>query len=425
MASGDVLVVGNGAREHAFVWKLRQSPFVKSIYVAPGNAGTACIADNISIDITDINTLSHFAREKDIDLTVVGPELPLKLGIVDLFQQNGLCIFGPTASASKIETSKVFAKNLMVEYGIPTAPFRLFSSYQEAYAYIHERDYPLVVKPDDLTGGKGVEVCKEIIQAEIALKKIMLDRVYGDAGNIVIIEDCLQGREVSIHTLCSKNTRHTLIPIQDNKTLGDSDTGPNTGGMGSYAPVDMFRDNDLFHVEQIIIDPILTALRQRGTPFTGCLYTGLMVTANGPKVLEFNARFGDPETQPLMVLFANDLFLILQSYARVEQEIQPIFTNNQHAVCVNLCSEKYPSSEHKSVPIYGIKQAHDLSDKITIFHGATKLIDGQLYTNGGRILSVTAVGDSLEKAASLAYRVCGDKYIHFEGMQYRMDIAKV
>lgn len=422
MARGDVLVVGNGAREHAFVWKLKKSAFLGSIYVAPGNAGTAYIAHNISIEITDINTLFRFAREKDIELTVVGPELPLKLGIVDLFQKNGLCIFGPTASASRIETSKTFAKKLMVDHHIPTAPFRIFTSYQEANRHIHERGLPFVVKPDSLTGGKGVCVCKTIEEAEIALKTTMVDRIYGDAGDVVIVEDYLQGQERSIHALCSKNIIDTLLPVRDHKNLQNHNKGPNTGGMGTYSPIPTFGNNDTFHVEQMIVKSVLRALKRLGTPFTGCLYPGLMITADGPKVLEINARFGDPETQVLMALLANDLFLILKSYALGESEIEPIFKNNQHAVCIVLCSKEYPLYSHQSVPIYGIEEAKNLSDNIIIFYGATKLINGKLYTNGGRIVSVTAVEDSLKEAESLAYRACG--YIHFEGMQYRTDIAK-
>lgn len=423
MASGDVLVVGSGGREHAFVWKLKQSPFAWSIYVAPGNAGTEYIAQNIPIQVTDIVGLLRFAREKEIDLTVVGPELPLKLGIVDLFRQNGLCIFGPTSYASRIETSKAFTKKLLFDHQIPTAPFRIFTSYQEVHRYIYEREFPLVVKPDGLTGGKGVDVCKSIEEAEITLKTIMVDRMYGDAGDVVIIEDYLQGQEVSIHTLCSENTIDTFLPAKDNKTLKDGNKGRNTGGMGAFSPVHIFGNDDVFHVEQEIIKPLLRILKHQGTPFTGCLYPGLMITADGPKVLEINARFGDPETQVLMPLLANDLFLILKSYVCGEQEIEPIFRHNQRTVCVILCSKEYPSSEHKSVPIYGVEQAKSLSDNVIIFHGATKLIDGQLHTNGGRILSVTAIGDSLAEANSLAYRAC--EYIHFEGMQYRRDIAKI
>jgi len=422
MATGDVLVVGSGGREHAFVWKLKKSPFVRKIYVAPGNVGTGYIAENVPIRSTDTANLLRFALKKDIDLTIVGPELPLKLGIVDLFRLSGLCIFGPTALASRIETSKAFAKDLMAYCGIPTAPFRIFTSYQDARKHIYEREFPLVIKANDLAGGKGAYVCKDIKQAEIALKEMMIDRIYGEAGDVVIIEDCLRGHEVSIHALCSENTRHTLVPAQDHKTLKDDDEGPNTGGMGVYAPVPMFTNNDLFHVEQVIIDPILKALKKRGTPFTGCLYPGLMITANGPKVLEFNARFGDPETQSLMALLANDLFLILRSYARGTSEIEPIFMKNKHAVCVVLCSKEYPSSNHKPVPIYGLGKAQGLSDDITIFHGATKLINGQLYTDGGRVLSITGVEDSIKKATDLTYRAC--EYIRFKDKQNRTDIAK-
>lgn len=425
MARGDVLVVGSGGREHAFVWKLRQSPFVEKIYIARGNVGTEYIAQNISIGITDTHNLLQFAREKEIDLTVVGPELPLKLGIVDLFRKNGLCIFGPTAWASKIETSKEFTKKLLSDNQIPTAPFRIFTSHQEAYKHIHERAFPFVIKADGLAGGKGAYVCREIKEAEIALKKMMVDRIYGDSGDRVIIENFLEGYEASIHALCSENIVDTLFPIRDNKTLENGNKGPNTGGMGAYAPAPIKGNPRLFHVEQRIVKPILIALKRLGTPFTGCLYPGLMITADGPKVLEINARFGDPETQVLMALLSNDLFLILKSYACGESEIAPSFLKNKHAVCVVLCSKGYPSFEYKPVPIYGIEQAQSISDNIIISHGATTSINDQLYAKHGRILSVTAIGDSLEEANSLVYRAIAPVGpIYFEGMHYRTDIVK-
>lgn len=425
MAIGDVLVIGSGGREHAFVWKLRKSPFVQKIYVAPGNAGIEYIAENIPIQAIDINNLLRFALEKKIDLTIVGPELPLKLGIVDLFRQYGLCIFGPTSAASRIEISKAFTKQLLLDHQIPTAPFRVFTSYKEANKYIHEREFPLFIKADGLAGGKGANKCENREQAEIVLKKMMIDRIYGDSGDTIVIEDCLQGYEASIHALCSENTVDTLLSVQDHKALENDNKGPNTGGMGAYAPIPTMENSHLFHVEQMIIKPILRALKRNRTPFAGCLYPGLMITADGPNVLEINARFGDPETQVLMALLANDLFLVLKSYACGESEIAPVFLKNKHAVCVVLCSKGYPSFECESVPIHGIQQAQALSGNIIIFHGATKRIGEQLYINGGRILSVTAIGDSIEEANDLAYRAIAPVGpIYFEGMHYRTDITK-
>ena len=422
MAIGDVLVIGSGAREHALIWKLKQSQSVKTIYSAPGNAGTEKIAQNVSISPTNLPHLLAFAREKDIDLTVVGPELPLKLGIVDLFRKNSLDIFGPTAKAAMLETSKVFAKYLMLHWHIPTAPFQVFHSYHQALMYVHKRNLPFVIKKDGLAYGKGVFVCRDIKQAERALRDIMINHRYGDSDNTVIVENVLIGKEVSIHAICRQNTSGVLVPSQDNKALYDNNKGPNTGGIGSFVPIPTFTEQNLFHVEQTIIHPILKALKARGTPFIGCLYPGLIDTPNGIYVLEFNARFGDPETQPLVTLMNGDLFLALKDSYSMENNYILSSLNNKYAVCVVLCSKEYPESQHKQVPIYGIKKAYQLSDKIMIFHGATIRINRKLYTNGGRILSVVVTGDSLEEARMLAYSAC--ELIEFHGKHYRTDIAK-
>lgn len=414
MAKGDILIVGKGSREYAFVWKLRQSKHVKQIYVAPGNAGTSDIAKNITIE--NIDDLCRFALEKEIELTIVGPEIPLKLAIVDVFRKNGLDIFGPTAAAAMIETSKLYAKRLMVQKNIPTASFSAFDSYQKAYAHVHQREYPLVVKADGLAGGKGAYVCKDTDAAIDALNDLMVNRIHGTAGDKIIIEDFLQGKEISIHALCHNTASVSLLTARDTKTL----KGKNTGGMGAFAPVPRFTILDMLHVEQTIVKPVLNVLNRRKTPFTGCLYPGLVLTANGPYVLEFNARFGDPETQVLMALMESDLFLLIQAWTRKES-IRPIFKKNQHAVCVVLCSKEYPLSINNPVPIYGIEEAEQLSD-VMIFHGATKLINGQLYTNGGRILSIVAIGESIEIARIRVYQACD--HIQFHGKQYRSDIAE-
>ena len=418
MATGDVLVIGKGAREQAFVWKLLQSEHVKQVYIAPGNAGTPVPAKNIPISVEDTAGLCSFAREKDIDLTVVGPELPLKLGIVSLFRHYNLDIFGPTATAAKIETSKHFAKKLMVKEGILTAPFRVFASYREACTYIHQREYPCFIKANGLAAGKGAYLCKYLEDAKVALDDLMVKRLYGEAGDVVIIEDFLDGEEISVHSLCYRLNTATLLTARDAKTLKDGDKGPNTGGMGAYAPVSRFTSTDLFHVEQTIINPVLYALDRRGTPFTGTLYTQLMLTKNGRYVVEFNARFGDPEAQVLMALLKSDLFLLLKSWARNEP-MMPLF-ENKYAICVVLCSKEYPSAINRPVPIWGIEQAKQLSDNGLILHGATKLIGNQLHTDGGRVLSVIVIDDSLAIARRLAYHMCD--HIHFE-KQYRTDIA--
>ena len=422
MATGDILVVGKGAREHALIWKLRQSPHVASIYAAPGNPGTEKIATNIPIEQTDISSLFQFAREKDIDLTIIGPELPLQLDIVSVFRQVGLDIFGPTASAARIETSKSYAKRLMLQVGIPTAPFKVFNSYQDAYKHIHERNFPLVIKADGLASGKGVSVCQEMAQAELALKEMMIDRVHGSAGDVIIIEDCLEGKEISIHALCNETLMSMFPPARDSKALKDDNKGQNTGGMSAFAPVPTFTRHDLFHVEQTIVKRILKALMAKGSPFTGCLYPGLMITSDGPKVLEFNSRFGDPETQPLMMLTKSDLFLALKACTRKDCAPVLLSFSNKYAVCVVLCSKEYPAPINNPVRIYGLEEAERVSEQAIIFQGATQRIGCHLYTNGGRILSIVAQGNTLKEARNLAYLVCD--HIDFEGKQYRSDTAK-
>ena len=421
MAIGDVLVVGNGGREHAIIWKLAQSPHVKKIYTAPGNEGTKENAENIPIKVHDISALCQFALEKDIDLTIVSPELPLELGIADLFHQHNLDIFGPTAVAARVETSKLYAKNLMFQKGILTASFRAFRNYPWALRYVYEKQYPLVIKADGLAGGKASYVCKSVDQAKTALSELMLERIHGKAGDVVIIEDFLEGEEISIHALCNGQNSASLITARDAKRLEDGDKGPNTGGMGAYAPVSRFTNEQLFHVEQSIINPVLHALVKRETPFMGCLYPGLMIVNDVPYVLEFNARFGDPETQVLMMLIQSDLFLLLKSWIHNEP-VLPVFMDNIYAVCVVICSKEYPLPINNPVPIHGIKRAHRLSDDIMIFHAATTSIGGMLHTNGGRVLGVTAKGATLDVARDLAYQACD--LIDLDG-QYRKDIARI
>lgn len=422
MADGDVLVIGNGGREHAFVWKLRQSPFVKSIYVASGNAGTEKIAQNIPISPNDIYALLSFAQHKKVDLTIVGPEEPLSRGIVDLFRLHGLNIFGPTRGASKIESSKAFAKKLMIEESIATAPFSIFHVYQEALDHICTRNLPFVIKADGLTNGKGVYVCKNIDQAQIALKNLMVDKIYGHAGDIVLVEDFLEGREISIHALCDGNTMVIFPPAQDHKQLNNEGKGPNTGGMGAYGPVPFVTESMMFHVKHEILRPILRGLRRYGTPYSGCLYLGLILTKEGIKVLEFNARFGDPENQVYMRLLETDLFVLLKSC--VDRKMQGISVSGkkEYAVCVALCSKEYPFPMKNPVLITGINEAERISDQIVVFYGATKAINRKLYTNGGRIVYVTAVLPRLDHACDLALQAA--QVIEFHGKHYRTDIAK-
>ncbi|MDP3769362.1 MAG: phosphoribosylamine--glycine ligase [bacterium] len=422
MADGDVLVVGNGGREHALVWKLKQSPFVKSISVASGNAGTEKIAKNIAISPNDIYALLSFAQHKKIDLTIVGPENPLSKGIVDLFRLHGLNIFGPTRGAAKIESSKVFAKKLMIEEGIATAPFRIFYSYQEALDHVRMRHLPLVVKADGLTNGKGVYICKNIDQAEIVLTNLMVERIYGRAGDVVIVEDFLEGQEISIHVLCDGNAMVIFPPSQDHKQLNNGGEGPNTGGMGAYCPSLFVTETMMFHVKHEIIRPILRGLRRYGTPFTGCLYPGLILTNKGIQVLEFNARFGDPENQVYMRLLNTDLFVLLKSCVNKQMQGVPVSGSKEYAVCIALCSKEYPLAINNPVPITGINEAERISDQIVVFHGATKSINGQLYTNGGRVLYITVVSPKLNQARELALQAA--QIIKFHGKHLRTDIAK-
>ena len=420
MSSGRVLVVGNGGREYALAWKLSQSPFVTSIYAAEGNAGTEKIANNVPIKPMDIYGLCSFAQQMKIDLTVVGPEFPLMLGIVDLFHAHSLSIFGPTMAASKIETSKAFAKKIMLEEGIVTAPFAVFDSYSDALQHIHERGFPLVIKADGLASGKGVYICINLTDAEIALKELMLDRIHGKSGDTVVIEDFLvTGKEISVHALCADNETIVFPPTRDYKRLKNANKGPNTGGMGAYGPLADVAPDMMLHVKHQIIEPVLHGLHKRGTPFTGCLYPGLM----GKSVLEFNARFGDPEALVYMRLIEGDLYLLLKAFADNEQTMPTISFKNEYAVCVALCSAEYPLPINNPVPISGISGAEDISEKVVVFHGATRRTNGSIYTNGGRILYVSATGNTLSEACNLAYRAI--EQIYFQEMQCRTDIANV
>lgn len=434
-----VLIIGGGGREHALAWKIAQSPKVRKIYVAPGNGGTAAIAENVSIAVTDIEKLARFAKEKKIDLTVVGPDEPLALGIVDYFQEKGLRIFGPTKAAAEIEWSKAFAKQFMQEEGIPTAKFGIFHSYDEALAYLREVGAPIVVKASGLALGKGVYVCKTIEEAVTALQEIIVHRAYANAGDEVVIEEFLEGQEISIHAFCDGKTAVLFPAAQDHKTIFDGDRGPNTGGMGTYAPVPWVTDELLEEIKKTIVMPTLYGLARRGRPFVGCLFPGLIITRDGPKVLEFNARFGDPETQTYMRLLKTDLMDIIEAcidgylsdYSYILKNIRigkSIEWMSGFAACVVLASGGYPRVYKKGIPIYGLEQKSPLNhsrewynDKIVIFHAGTEERNGQLVTAGGRVLGVTANGETLQTALDCVYE--GARLIHFDGMQFRRDIG--
>jgi phosphoribosylamine--glycine ligase len=415
----DVLVIGSGGREHALAWKLSQSPRIGKLFVAPGNGGTRQIVENATIDATDIDGLVQFAANNEIGLTVVGPDDPLALGVVDAFQARGLRIFGPTRAAAEIESSKAFAKHLMSEAAVPTATFQIFSEHEKALAYIRERDAPIVVKASGLALGKGVYVCRTLAEAETALADIMLERAHKDAGNEVVIEEFLDGQEISIHAFCDGKTHVLLPPAQDHKPIRDDDEGRNTGGMGTIAPLSWVSSDTVQNIDERVVRPTLRALAARGRQFSGLLYPGLKMTTSGPKVLEFNARFGDPETQSYMRLLKTDLLDVLEAcvdgtLADLAIEWRPGF-----AACVVIASGGYPDEYKKGVPLRGVADAERVPN-VVVFHAGTTF-DGELKTSGGRVLGVTATGDTLRDALGRAYEAA--QLIEFEGMQYRRDIG--
>ncbi len=415
----DVLVVGGGSREHALAWKVKQSPRIQKLYVAPGNPGTAGIAENVEIGAMDFEKLADFAQEKKIDLTIIGPDDPLGGGIVDVFKARGLKVFGPSKAAAQIESSKAFAKQLMQEAGVPTAEFQVFRDYKEALNYARATGAPIVVKASGLSLGKGVYVCKTIEEAEQGLKEIMLDKQFGDSGNEVVIEEFLDGQEISIHALCN-GTDFILFPAsQDHKQVGEGDTGPNTGGMGVIAPVPWVTQEQLEEIGQTVVKPTLEALAAKGSPYQGILYPGLKMSSKGPKVLEFNARFGQPECEVYMRLLKTDLLDMCGSVAdgTLPKNIE---WNSGFAVNVVLASDGYPGSYEKGLPITDIIEA-EKDGNIVVFHAGSSRQGRALTTAGGRVLAVTATGETLKEALDRAY-AAADK-IQFEGKYLRRDIG--
>jgi len=418
----NILIVGNGAREHALAWKIRQSPRAGRVLVAPGNAGTAADAENVDIPATDFPRLIRFAKENDVGLTVVGPETPLATGIVDAFQAEKLRIFGPTKAAAELESSKVFCKNLLRQADVPTADYQVFRSADRAITYLRDReDVPVVVKADGLAAGKGVFVCRGRSEAIEAVNAIAAKKQFGEAGNQFVIEERLDGHEASVLAITDGRTILTLPAAQDHKAAFDGDTGPNTGGMGAYCPTPLVTDADLHRIEEQVLVPTVHALKRMRRPFRGVLYAGLMMTNQGPKVLEFNVRFGDPECQPLLMRLQSDLVDFIEAVVddHLDRAAPPVW-DPRPAVCVVMASAGYPGPFDRGFPIRGLDEAAKLPD-VKVFHAGTATADGKVVTNGGRVLSVTALGNSIPAAKLLAYTAV--KQIRWEGAWCRKDIS--
>ncbi len=413
-----VLVVGGGGREHALCWKISQSPKVSEIFCAPGNAGISEIARCVEIKASDISGLVDLARREKIDLTVVGPEDPLTRGLADAMEAQGLRVFGPRAGAAAIEGSKLLAKEIMARYGIPTARYAAFDSPGEAERYIRGLNAPCVVKADGLAAGKGVIVAGSTEEALAAVRLIMIERAFGSAGDTVVVEELLEGEEVSILAFTDGETVVPMLPAQDHKQVYDGDRGPNTGGMGAYAPAPVGAGEVYSLALEKILKPTVRALAAEGRPYRGVLYTGLMVTENGPMVLEFNARFGDPEAQPLLMLLKSDLVEIMVAVVEGGLDRVKVEWNPGAAVCVVLASGGYPGEYRKGFEIHGLD---GVPPGVTVFHAGTGLKDGRVVTAGGRVLGVTAAAEDIPSAIGLAYS--GVAAVSFEGMHYRRDIG--
>ncbi len=416
-----ILVIGSGGREHALAWKLAQSPQAEQLFVAPGNGGTSRVAQNVPIAANDIPALVAFARRERIGLTVVGPEAPLVAGLVDAFAEAGLAVFGPTAAAAQLEGSKAFAKRFMIEEGVPTAPAAIFRDYAAAQAYLRQEQAPLVVKADGLAAGKGVMVCSTMEEAETALHQVMVEKAFGAAGERAIIETCLQGEEASLLAFCDGRRVATMPPARDYKPIGDGNLGPNTGGMGGYAPSPSVLPALLEEVVTRVLQPAVDGMRRRGTPYVGVLYAGLMLTEQGLRVLEFNCRFGDPETQVLMPLLESDLVDVLLACVEGRLDEVEIRWKDAYTTGIVMASGGYPGPYAVGEEITGLEDTSPLSN--IVFHAGTQQKGDRLLTAGGRVLAVTALGASLPEARTRAYE--GVARIHFDGMQYRRDIGKM
>ncbi|NJD37397.1 MAG: phosphoribosylamine--glycine ligase [Geobacter sp.] len=416
-----ILVIGGGGREHALVWKIAQSPLVTQIYCAPGNPGTAQLAVNLPIKVEEIDKLLGFAKAEGIDLAVVGPELPLSLGIVDLFREYGVTIFGPSRAAARIEASKAFSKDLMKKYDIPTAAYGVFTEIPAAEAFIRQTGAPIVVKADGLAAGKGVIIAQTEAEAVAAVREMLSGNAFGDAGSRVVIEEFLTGEEASFLAITDGKNVIPLASAQDHKAIFDGDKGPNTGGMGAYSPAPVVTPEIHRKAMEQVVQRAVDGMAAEGCPYQGILYAGLMVEDGEVKTLEFNARFGDPECQPLLMRMKSDLVPLLLAVAEGDLSGKEIEWHDQAAICVVLAAEGYPGDYPKGDVIAGIEAAEEF-EQVKVFHAGTAEKEGAVVTAGGRVLGVTASGTDVAAAIEQAYRAVGR--INWRGMQYRSDIGR-
>jgi phosphoribosylamine--glycine ligase len=414
-----VAVIGNGGREHTLIWKLAQSPSVEKLYAIPGSAAIAELAECVPFDSQDLTGIANYAVKEKIDLIVVGPEAPLTQGITDICTQKGLVVFGPSQEAAQLEGSKIFAKNVMERYHIPTAKYKSFQVGDAAKAYIKEQGAPIVVKADGLAAGKGVVVAQTEKEACDAVDAMMMNKVFGEAGGRIVVEECMVGEEVSLLAFVDGKIIVPMIAAQDHKRIFDNDEGPNTGGMGAYAPAPVLTPALREETIKTILEPLVAGLANEGITYKGCLYAGLMITEEGPRVVEFNARFGDPETQAVLPLLEGDLAKIMYATATGTLEAKMVAWREGAAACVVMASAGYPKGSHKNDVIYGLDT---VPDDVWVFHSGSDRQKDRYVTNGGRVLGVTAMGDDLLSAIKKAYE--GVKRISFSGMQYRRDIGK-
>lgn len=416
-----ILVVGGGGREHAIIWKLKQSPLISKIYCAPGNAGIAELAECIPIGAMEFDKLIAFAKENTIDYTVIGMDDPLAEGIVDVFEKEDLKVFGPKQNAAILESSKAFSKNLMKKYGIPTASYEIFDDYQKAKAYLEKQTMPIVLKADGLALGKGVLICNTLEEAQKGLKEMMQEHRFGSAGNTVVIEEFLEGPEVSVLSFCDGKHIVPMVSAQDHKRALDNDKGLNTGGMGTFSPSKFYTKEMAENCMKTIFQPTVDAMAKEGRPFVGIIYFGLMYTKNGIKVIEYNARFGDPEAQVILPRLKTDLLEIMLACTNSTLDKINIQWYDNAAVCVVLASGGYPVAYDKGYEITGLDKISQ-KENIVVFHAGTDKKDGKFVTSGGRVLGITGIGQNIEEAIQTAYE--GVEIVNFEKKHFRTDIAK-